>query len=147
MDHGSLWKILTSIVVPSKITTLFRQLYHSAESYVRVNGGDSDWVPINSGMREGCVVPPELFNCVIDHLLTRMCEKVPGVSLGTHTLVDPEYTDSTSLFSKSPNRLLEALSIFDKEVKKLSLKTSWSKTELMHIGDAPNPPPFQFDDT
>ena len=147
VDHRSLWGILTSIGAPAKITTLFKQLYHSTESCVRANGSDSEWFSINSGVRQGCVAAPELFNCVIDHLMTRVCEQVPGVMLGSYKLVDLEYADDTTLFSETPDHLREALNIFNQGAKKLGLKTSWAKTELMHIGEGPDPAPFRFDET
>ena len=81
VDHGSLWNILRHLGAPTKIITLFQQMYQGAESCVRVNGRDSEWFPIHSGVRQGCVAAPELFNCIIDHLMSRVCERVPGVSL------------------------------------------------------------------
>nr|XP_061787952.1 uncharacterized protein LOC133577874 [Nerophis lumbriciformis]XP_061787953.1 uncharacterized protein LOC133577874 [Nerophis lumbriciformis] len=73
--------------------------------------------------------------------------RVPGVSLGNYTLKDLEYADDTTLFSETADQLREALGVFDEETKQLGLKISWSKTELMHIGDGPDPPPFLFEDT
>lgn len=55
VDHGSLWNIMKSLGVPTKITMLFKQLYQDAQSCVRVSGRDSEWFPINSGVRQGCV--------------------------------------------------------------------------------------------
>ena len=42
VDHPSLWKILKTLGAPSKIISLFQQLYSNAESCVRVNGKDSE---------------------------------------------------------------------------------------------------------
>ncbi len=91
MDHGLLWNILKTLGVPPKITVLFKQLYPSAESCVHVNGRDSEWLHISSGVRQGCVYAPELFKCVIHNLMTRVCEHVPGVSLSEYKLADLEY--------------------------------------------------------
>lgn len=64
---------------------------------------------------------------------------MPGVSLGKYTLGDLEYAGDTTLFSETANQLLDALSVFDEEAKKLGLKINWSKTELKHVGDGPVP--------
>ena len=64
-----------------KILTLFKSLYGNAESCVRVNGTDSNFFGINSGVRQGCVAAPDLFNCVVDYLMSKVCEQVPGVQL------------------------------------------------------------------
>ena len=147
VDHGSLWNILKALGAPTKLITLFQQLYQGAESCVRVNGRDSEWFPINSGVWQGCVAAPELFNCVIDHLMLRTCERIPGVPLGNYILKDLEYADDTILFSETSDQLREALSVFDEESKKLGLKISWAKTKLMYIGIGPGPPSFLFDGT
>ena len=144
VDHPSLWKILKTLGVPPKITALFQQLYSNAESCVRVNGKDSEWFPINSGVRQGCIAAPDLFNSVIDHLMARVSERVPGVSLGNYTIADLEYADDTTLLCNTPDQLKDALVIFNEESQKLGLSINWTKTELMHVGDGPDPPPLTF---
>lgn len=49
------------------------------------------------------------------------------------------------MLSGTPKHLLEALSTFDKVTKRLLLKLTWSMTELVHMGDHGNTPPFQLD--
>lgn len=142
VDHTSLWNILKYLGVPPKITTMFQRLYNNSESCVRVNGKDSEWFPINSGVRQGCVAAPDLFNCVIDHLMTQVCEQVTGVSFGNLHLADLEYADDTTLFSNSLQHLSSALTIYQTEAAKLGLQVSWQKTKLMYIGDGPSPPPL-----
>ena len=147
VDHQSLWKILKTLGAPAKIISLFQQLYTNAESCVRLNGKDSDWFSINSGVRQGCVAAPDLFNCVIDYLMTKVSERIPGVSFGNHTLADLEYADDTTVLCNTADELQEALSIFHEEATKLGLSVNWGKTELMHIGDGPDPPPLSFNNT
>ncbi|KAI8486243.1 hypothetical protein Bbelb_359590 [Branchiostoma belcheri] len=144
VDHASLWKILTTIGVSPKIIALFQLLYSDAESCVRVNDKNSEWFQINSGVRQGCVAAPDLFNCVVDYLMSKVSECVPGVSFGGYSLADLEYADDTTLLADTPQRLRDALAVFDAEASKLGLSINWSKTELMHIGDGPDPAPFSF---
>ncbi|GAA6065153.1 SLAIN motif-containing protein 1-like [Tachysurus ichikawai] len=101
----SLWSILHALGVPPKIVALFKLLY-SAQSCVHINGRDSDWFPITSGVRQGCVAAPDLFNCIIDHLMFRVWDRVPGVSFGSYHLTDLEYADDTILLSTSYSRWL-----------------------------------------
>ncbi|CAH1233298.1 Hypp676 [Branchiostoma lanceolatum] len=143
VDHASLWKILRLLGAPQKTINLFRQMYNSAESCVRVNGKESEWFTINSGVRQGCVAAPDLFNC-IDYLMTKVCERVPGVSFGQYNLADLEYADDTTLLADSLERLRKALTVYEEEAKKLGLSINWGKTELMHIGEGPDPEPLVF---
>ncbi|XP_042855592.1 uncharacterized protein LOC122242359 [Penaeus japonicus] len=58
-------------------------------------------------------------------------------------LVDLEYADGTVLCN-TLDQLREALIIFDEESRRLGLCINWSKTELMHVGEGPDPPPLTF---
>lgn len=142
--HTSLWSILQALGVPPKIIALFKLLYSNAQSCVRINGRDSDWFPISSGVRQGCVSAPDLFNCIIDHLMSRVCERVPGVSFGNSHLTDLEYADDTILLSMSYSQLRDALGIYREEAEKLGLQVSWTKTKFMYVGDRLHPPSLQL---
>ena len=145
IDHGSLWKILQTLGTPPKLLALFQQTYSGAESSVRINSRLSDPFQINSGVRQGCVAAPDLFNCVIDHLMTKVSARVAGVSFGPFELGDLEYADDTALFSNTLEEITQALTVFDEEAKKLGLQINWDKTELMLVGDGPEPQPLTFD--
>ncbi|XP_045915344.1 SLAIN motif-containing protein 1-like [Micropterus dolomieu] len=129
---------------PPKIIALFKLLYSNAQSCVRINGRDSDWFPISSSVRQGCVAAPDLFNCIIDHLMSRVCERVPGVAFGSYYLTDLEYADDTILLSTSLSQLRGALGIYIEEAEKLGLQVSWTKTKFMYVGDGPYPIPLRF---
>ena len=101
VDRQNLWNILSMYGVPEKLCRLFKALYDSAESCVRVKGKDSEWFPIRSGVRQGCVAAPDLFNSVIDHLMTIVSQQVPGIHLGDFHLLDLEYADDTVIFAST----------------------------------------------
>ena len=107
----------------------------------------SEWFNINSGFRQGCVAAPDLFNCVVDHLMSRVCAQIPAVSFGNLHLADLEYADDTILLSNGNDieKLTAALSVYDRESRKLGLKVSWAKTKLMHVGEGPDPPSLNID--
>ena len=88
---------MTTLGAPAKITSLFERMCEGAESCVRVIGKDSSWFPIMSGVRQGCVAAPDLFNCVIDFLMERVTEEVPDVEFGNYSLGDLEYADDAAL--------------------------------------------------
>ncbi|GAB1609994.1 hypothetical protein Ahia01_001285300 [Argonauta hians] len=135
VDPSSLWKILTIIGVPRKIITLFQRMYAKAEGCVCINTKDSRWFPINSGVQQGCVATPDLFNCIIDYLMDRVCSQGLGIRLGSYTHTDLEYTDDTALFCSSRIQLEGTLGHYQKEANKLGLKDNWRKTKLMLVGD------------
>ena len=145
IDHQSLWNILQKIGVPGKHLSLFKELYAGAESCVRINRAHSDWFNIRSGVRQGCIAAPDLFNSVVDYLMEKVCEQIPGVAFGDYDLADLEYADDTAILSGTFAEITHALEVFDTEARKLGLQINWDKTKLMMIGDGPIPEPPVFD--
>ena len=56
VDRNALWQLLSSLGIPPKILSLFMALYTATVSCVKVDGHNSEWFPILSGVRQGCVV-------------------------------------------------------------------------------------------
>ena len=72
--------------VSVKLCRLLKALYASTISAVRVDGELTDWFDVNTGLRQGCMLSPALFNVYIDHViriklieLAREEKKVYGV--------------------------------------------------------------------
>jgi sorting nexin-29 len=93
VDRQSLWLILQSAGVPKKIVNLFKELHNKTESAVLVNGQLSSHFQIRNGVRQGCAAAPELFNCVMDHVLNKTLLAHPFASI----LLEEFWQMSTSL--------------------------------------------------
>ena len=127
--------ILKTFGVPKKIT-LFSKLYTQTECCVWVNAKESRWFSVKTGVKQGSVAPPDLFNCVADHIMTWDCQRITEVRLGNYQLTDLEYANDTTLFRDRVADLKAGLNIFQKETSKLGLQESWEKTKLMHVGNS-----------
>ena len=69
VDHHKLWKILKEMAIPDHLTCLLRNLYAGQEATVRTGHGTTDWFQIRKGVRQGCILPPCLFNiCIVHHV-------------------------------------------------------------------------------
>ena len=78
--------------------------------------------------------------------MTKVEERIQGVSFGNYHLADLEYADDTIVLATTVDQLRDALVIYQEEANKLGLRVSWPKTKAMHIGDGPNPPPICIGD-
>jgi len=77
--------------------------------------------------------------------MSRVCAQIPAVSFGNLQLADLEYADDTILLSNDIEKPTAALSVYDRESRKLGLTVSWAKTKLMHVGEGPDPPSLNID--
>ena len=63
------WKILKGMGISDHLTCLLRNLYAGQEATVRIEHGTTDWLQIEKGVCQGCILPPCLFNfiCRLHH--------------------------------------------------------------------------------
>ena len=139
VDRNSLWLILRSTGLPDKYCKLFEKLYEETVGCVQVNGKRSTTFGIKTGVRQGCAAAPELFNCVIDHVMTRTTNRLPfGLQFGDRVLTDADFADDLGLVADSIDQLTDALEVLQEEAAKVGLKINWLKTKIMAI-EPPSP--------
>ena len=56
------WKILQEMGIPDQLACLLRNLYAGQEATDRTGHGTKDWFQIGKGVRQGCILPPCIFN-------------------------------------------------------------------------------------
>ncbi|XP_037780276.1 uncharacterized protein LOC119576702 [Penaeus monodon] len=69
VHHKSLWKILTLRGIPTRIIGLISSLYTDTENVVKCSGGLFSLFPMNSGVKQSCVLAPTVSNTCMDWIL------------------------------------------------------------------------------
>ena len=69
VDHNKLWKILKEMGTPDHLTCLLRNLYAGQEATVRTGHATTDWFQTGKGVRQGCILPPCLFNLYAEYIM------------------------------------------------------------------------------
>jgi hypothetical protein len=97
INREALWVVLRQHGMPSKLVALFRALYSNTKCTVTVNGKDSAPFPENTGVRQGAIASPVLFNFTIDCVMHKVLEdcqaagKSVRVSLGDYRVTDLQF--------------------------------------------------------
>ena len=131
VNRDVLWSVLALREIPLKLVNLISGLYSGTESAVKCDGTISDYFPVNTGVRQGCVLAPTLFNTCTDHVLGRMSERSDcGVSFGTVRITDLDFADDAVIFAETTEVLAEALDSLNEEAEPLGLRVSWIKTKV-----------------
>ena len=60
VTHKKLWDTVEQVGFPVHIIQLVTNLYKEQVSVVRTTNGDTDWLKIERGLRQGCVISPGL---------------------------------------------------------------------------------------
>ncbi|KAG0716932.1 Retrovirus-related Pol polyprotein from type-1 retrotransposable element R2 [Chionoecetes opilio] len=115
---------------------LMTGLYSVIESAVKCGGGVSSFFPVNTGVRQGCVLAPSLFNTCMDWVLGKVVDQSDcGASLGNIKITDLVFADDAVIFAESLEVLVMAPEALHEEAKPLGLEVSWLKTKVQVFGD------------
>ena len=78
--HEKLFAILDRLDIDGKTLRWIRNLYWEQTAAVRVENQLSDWITIERGVRQGCVLSPDLFS-LYSEIILREVEELHGVWL------------------------------------------------------------------
>ncbi|KAG0726185.1 LINE-1 retrotransposable element ORF2 protein [Chionoecetes opilio] len=136
VHRESLWDLLRLRGIPARTIGLITGLYSGTESAVKCGAGVSSLFPVNTGVRQGCVLAPSLFNACMDWVLDKVVDQSDcGASVGNTKIADLVFADDAVIFAESLEVLVMALEALHEEAKPLGLEVSWLKTKVQVFGD------------
>ena len=105
VDHNKLRKILKEMGIPDHLIYLLRNMYAGQEATVRTGHGTTDWFQIGTGVRQGCILSPCLFNLYAEYIMrnTGLHEAQAGIKISRRYIINLRYTDDTTLVAESKN--------------------------------------------
>ena len=117
-----LWKLLKEMGIPDYLTYLLRNLYADQEATVRTGHGTTDWFQIGKGVRQGCILPPCLFNLYAEYIMRNagLEEAQAGIKIARRNINNLRYADDTTLMAESEDELKSLLKKGKRRLKKLA---------------------------
>jgi len=89
-----------------------------------------EWFPVNSGVRQGCVVALDAFLVPVDWLLEHMVHRrMVGMSVGKAIFTDLDFADDVALLAEMQSVLVLALEVMNKEAQPLGLNHQLGKDQ------------------
>ena len=88
--------------IPDQLTCLLRNLYAGQEAAVRTGHETTDWFQIGKGVRQGCILPPCLFNLYAECIMryAGLEEAQAGIKMAGRNINNLRYADDTTLWQK-----------------------------------------------
>ncbi|VDO84865.1 unnamed protein product [Heligmosomoides polygyrus] len=122
VHRESLWEILSLYGVPATFVKVFRSLYHISSCFVKTTLGN---IRFTTGVRQGCVLPPLLFNIALDYVLRRTTAEVQvGTPWSSGRFMDLDFADDIAIFAEDNDTL-------QKSTDALARKQAKSASELV----------------
>ena len=116
--------------LPDHLTCLLRNLYAGQEATARTGHGTTDWFQIGKGIRQGCILSPNLYaECIMRN--AGLDEAQAGIKIAWRNINNLRYADDTTLTAESEEELKSLLMKVKEESEKVGLKLSIQKTKIM----------------
>ena len=132
IHHETLWKILRHYGLPQKIVGLISILHKSFECSVLMDSTQTDYFPVKSGVRQGCILSPILFNITLDYIMRQTTQNARhGIQWTMFSqLEDRDYAEDTiALLSTNARHLQQKANVLNENAKKARLHINIKKIE------------------
>ena len=134
VDRDRLWNKLSNIGVGFKFLQALQGIYKDVKGTVRINGRMTQYFDINSGLKQGCLLSPTLFNIYINDFITGINDIKEGIRLDGDTCVSVlAYADDLVLLSTSAEGLQKMLDYVSQWCDNNAMKVNCEKTKIMHF--------------
>ena len=110
------------------------------ECSVILSNTSSEWFPVKSGVRQGCILSPNLFLVVIDWVMRKTTSDQPrGIQWTLFSqLEDLDFADDLAFLSVKLDHLQEKTDRLERYTKQTGLTINTSKTQVMSINATPS---------
>ena len=132
VKHEKLFEMLETLDIDGKDLRVIRNLYWDQTAAVKIEGEYTDFKHIKRGVRQGCVMSPDLFNLYSETIL-RNLEDAPGLKVNGENLNNLRYADDTVLMAESVQQLQKLLDTVVLASEKMGLSLNVKKTECMVV--------------
>ena len=129
-----LWQAMRHLGYSSKTVDLLRALYGTSQSTVRVNGELTPWFTTMTGVRQGCILSPQLFNILLE-LVLRLAiqDEQIGAKVQGQYINNLRFADDIVLLAETKEDLQFLVTRVNTFSKKFGLTINISKTEVQVI--------------
>ena len=92
--HAALWTTMKKYNISTNLIPIIKNLYNKATSAVLFNSNIGDWFQTRVGVWQGCLLPPTVFNVILEWIITDALEDHKGtVSIGGRTITNLCFAD------------------------------------------------------
>ena len=120
--------------VSNKMLTALKSLYKNVKCTVRINGRQSDWFSVGTGLKQGCILSPLLFNGYINDLVKKLNELDCGIKFNECSIISILlYAYDIVIMSDCEAKLQAMLKCLNDWCKQWGLVINFEKSKIVHF--------------
>lgn len=134
LNHQSMYKVLQAIGIPHKLISLIQHLYKDSSSKILHNNQKSRSISIKTGVKQGCLMSPLLFNLSLDWVLKHLNKQDRGIRWTLFSrLEELAYADDICLLAHTYDDMQDKINLLKQLAAQVGLKINVAKTKAMRI--------------
>ena len=133
INRTKLWHRLGSTGLCGKLFRAIKSLYSSVSSCIRLNNLHTDWFEVNSGLRQGCILSPLLFNLYINDLAIHLKSFGIGIECDDDIVCLLMYADDIVILAETERDLQILLNALDGWCCTNDMVVNGSKSNVIHF--------------
>ena len=130
--HQNLFEDMAKLDLHGKDIRLLKNLYWNQSACVKIDGDLSKYTKIKRGVRQGCVMSPDLFN-YYSELILRELHSGKSLRVGGQNITNLWYADDTVFLAESEEKKKKLLDVVVRESVKKGMSINCKKTECMVV--------------
>ena len=130
--HNALWSAMKRFNINSKLIESIQHLYNKAESAVYFDGQIGEWFRTTTGVRQGCLLSPTLFNILLEQIMNDALDNhVGSVSIGGKIITNLRFADDIDGLASSESEVANLIKIIDNTARAYGMEINSTKTKIM----------------
>lgn len=133
INRRLLWDKLSDIGLKGKIIRSLKAIYNDVKCSVRINGHYSDWFSVESGVKQGCLLSPMIFNLFLNDLSNAIEQTGLGVDIQGTRIGMLCYADDLAVMAESEEDLQHLLGVLSEWCQLNQMDINADKTKVVHF--------------
>ena len=140
VNRESLWNIMKSYGIPSKMRRANKGIYEGFKCAVMEERETTEWFELRTGVKQGCVMSGFLFLLVIDWVMKRATSEARrGIRWNFMTVLeDLDFADDIALLSSKTQDLKDKTKKVVEESERVDLKLNAKKLKTLRTNNTRN---------
>ena len=130
--HEALWASMHHYQMPKDLIEVISKLYADSTGTVLTAGQLSRQIECKTGVRQGCILSPTLFNLFLERIMQdAMDDSIEGISIGGRTIKDLRFADDIAILSSSSRDLTRASNNLHESACRYGMEISSEKSKVL----------------
>lgn len=133
IHRPSMWHVMKEFGIPQKIIHLVKACYSDITSSVRCGGRSGESFVINSGLKQGCILSPVLFNLMLEKIMRNITHSPIGITINNERINALAYADDIAVLAEDVQGAEALTASIDEHSRRYGMEISAQKTKIMTL--------------